>query len=368
MPCNSRHTLLLNEDGLLFGCGSNTQGELADDQDETIHQPFLTHIKLNVRLMCIAAGYESHSLAVGEDGSLWAWGNNHSGQLGLANHFSETLSHPMKLSLRNRFVSVAAGHDFSLALDQRGRLWSFGCNSKGQLGLGDWNDRMIPTVNDFLPKIRMIEAGYAHVLVLDESGTLWSFGANSYGQLGVQDYINRNSPTKVQNLIDVQQISVGFYHNLVLGNDSRVWCFGQNNLGQLGLGHTQNQNSPHINESLHSIQNVWCGGNSSYVKDQKGVVSVFGYNYQGQLGLGDRTNRLIPCENSDLTGQDVVACGYQMFGVHPNGHVYSCGRNDVGQLGQGHTMDLTKLKIIENFLYRKRISPVKSAKTVTIVK
>jgi len=94
----------------------------------------------------ISAG-NHHSLAVKSDGSLWAWGKNHFGQLGDGTT-SERHS-PVKIGSDNDWVMVSAGGFHSLAVKSDGSLWAWGRNSYGQLGLGDDNDRLETTLIRF---------------------------------------------------------------------------------------------------------------------------------------------------------------------------------------------------------------------------
>ena len=138
--------------------------------------------------MAIAAG-DYHTLAVGENGEVWAWGRNASGQLGVGTGTSgtEASSTPVKVSsMLTDVVAVAAGSEHSLALKRDGTIFGWGHNSKGQLGNGETKDvNITPKQVPGLTNIMEIAAGNNHTLALKQDRTtIWAWGSNAYGQLG----------------------------------------------------------------------------------------------------------------------------------------------------------------------------------------
>ena len=91
-------------------------------------------------------------------------------------------------------VSIAAGNCHSLALSVDGDVYGFGWNDMGQLGLGDNNDRFLPTLISGLANVSRITAN-VNSLFLTIDNRLYGCGHNKYWQLGLQDNDNRNVPT-----------------------------------------------------------------------------------------------------------------------------------------------------------------------------
>jgi len=323
----------------------------------------LTRVSHSVKFISISAG-ENHSVGVCELGNLWGWGSNLFGCLGLGNLFSH--STVPTLILPNRiFKSVSAGKEFSIALDNNGKVWCFGSNESGQLGLGDLKNRFNPVKNSQLKNIVAISPGSRHTVVMDEDGSLFSFGQNQNFQLGLGDNQDRNVPFRVD-IPKVQMISSGFNHCIALDLDSNVWCFGSNNLGQLGLGNQDIQ--PQVAEKipgLSCVSKIWAGGNSSFIKTLYDTIFAFGSNVNGELGIFDPEERIItiPREIPRLFAMEIIPGGSHNFAVDPNGFLYSWGDNFYHQAAHPvsvHRMPITKVE--PELRVFTRISHVKSAK------
>lgn len=139
----------------------------------------------------------------------------------------------------------------SLRLRSDGSLWAWGSNSHGQLGLGDYGsgtDRLNPThVGIYTDWITVSAGTSGHSLGLRSDGSLWTWGKNYWGQLGLGDSAlgtYRSNPTRVGNDTDWVTVSAGEYHSLGLRSDGSLWAWGNNTYGQLGLGDTTDRNIP----------------------------------------------------------------------------------------------------------------------------
>lgn len=132
------------------------------------------------------AGGGSHSLALDAAGKVWAWGAGEKGQIGdgLA---TKTLLPKQLDSLSRKIVQIAAGNNFSLALDSEGNVWAWGANDKGQLGVGsDKAQSNVPVMIDGITeKVVQISAGADHAVLLTRGNKLYTWGSNSHGQLGI---------------------------------------------------------------------------------------------------------------------------------------------------------------------------------------
>ncbi len=154
----------------------------------------------------LAAGHY-HTLAIQKDGSLWAWGRNDYGQLGLGDTTDRIA--PVQVGTGTKWVAVAAGGDHSLGLTIDGRLWAWGNNEAGQLGLGNANEKWCPTLVG--TGYVAVAAGAYHSLGLKADGSLWAWGWNNYGQLGLGDTTNRLSPTQIKSFNAPRVVVIPLY-------------------------------------------------------------------------------------------------------------------------------------------------------------
>ena len=132
-------------------------------------------------------------------------------------------------------------------MKEDGTLWAWGDNSFGELGLGDTTERHSPTQVGSAHDWAAVCCLGHHSVALKKDGTLWAWGENSYGQLGLGDTIDRHSPTQVGSSHDWAAIAPGAadsYHTLALKQDGTLWAWGFNQFGQLGLGDTSDRHTP----------------------------------------------------------------------------------------------------------------------------
>jgi alpha-tubulin suppressor-like RCC1 family protein len=284
MPVHTYLSVVLDESGTHFlSCGLNSRGQLGTGDLATKHT--FTRVNLPTKFSSISPGYENFCVGIAEeDGSLWSWGSNFHGQLGISKEIKQ-VSIPAQIPNTQRFIQVSSGNSFALCLDEDGHVWVFGRNVLGQLGLGDKENRNTPTMNEHLSHISFISSGYRHGIALDSHGEAWSFGSNNGGQLGVGDKTDRNIPCKVSGVNQILQVSCGYYHNLLLDSQSRVWSCGDNSFGQLGHGDTQCRLKPEMIQNLENISQVYCGGNHSIVKDIHQRVFIIGDNSYDQFDV-----------------------------------------------------------------------------------
>src|SRR5262249_53631806 len=184
----------------------------------------------------IAIGtYGNHNLALKGDGSVWAWGDNSSGQLGDGG--TAPRSGPVKVNgLPGYVITLAAGQNHSLAVLASNTVWTWGANGSGQLGDGSTVRRTTPVQAVGLANVIGVAGGMAHSLAMKTDGTVWAWGDNLYGELGDGSNTERHTPVQVSGLTGVKALAAGDFHSLALKNDGSVWAWGWNFDGQLGDG------------------------------------------------------------------------------------------------------------------------------------
>ncbi len=185
----------------------------------------------------IAAG-DSHSIAIKDDGSLWSWGGNYSGQLG--DGTTNNRSIPVKVS-PDHWLEVAAGDSHSLALRSDGTLWAWGGNTSGQIGDGSaavkYSMVQISTAGNSY-SFSAIAAGGFHSLALKSDESVWGWGNNAYGQLGVAYPNNQSLPVQITGLTNIHSIHAGYDSSMAIGTDGERYVWGYNQLGTLVIYRT----------------------------------------------------------------------------------------------------------------------------------
>ncbi len=223
----------------------------------------------------IAAG-GAHSLAVKKDGSVWAWGHDASGQLGDgATLPGADRSRPVQVvglgpSAVNPVVAIAAGDSFSLARKRNGSVWAWGNNASGELGNNSTTDRSTAaSVSGLTSGVVRITAGAAFAIVVKSDGSVWAWGNNQSGQLGNNGAPNdRYLPVAVSGLgaaSGVVAISAGFSHVIALRSSGTLLVWGRNASGQLGDGTLTQRNTPEALAGMTAVAQVSAGGSHTLV-------------------------------------------------------------------------------------------------------
>jgi alpha-tubulin suppressor-like RCC1 family protein len=293
------------------------------------------------------AGGNSHTIALKTDGTVWAWGKNNSGQLGVET--TETCGNvncstiPVEVNGLTDVVTIAAGGVHTIVLESDGTVWAWGNNWTGQLGDGTTINSPTPRQVD-LTDVNAIAAGWLHTIALKSDGTVWAWGSNQYGQLGATTsetcgYSSTPcSTTSVQviGLTDVTAIAAGDYHTVALKTDGTVWAWGRNYSGQLGDGTTTDSATPVQVSDLTDVIAIAAGDYHTVAIKTDGTVWAWGSNWSGQLGDGTTINSTTPVQVNDLTDVTAIAAGdYHTVAIRTDGTVWAWGKNNFGQLGDG---------------------------------
>ncbi|CAB4065002.1 Zinc finger SWIM domain-containing protein 6,Zinc finger SWIM domain-containing protein 5,Zinc finger SWIM domain-containing protein 4,Probable E3 ubiquitin-protein ligase HERC4 [Lepeophtheirus salmonis] len=233
--CGGQHTLALDEWGKVFSWGSDTRGQTGHDDGNKDTPKIIKSLGLqNVKFML---GVTIHTVNL-------VWVEN----LGI-----KLLSHRKVIEslIGVAPLMIAAGAEHSMIVTISGTVYSWGKNSYGQLGLGDVNNSYFPRQIRLLRSliIKFISCGNDHSVVLTEDGGVFSFGQGRFGQLGHGSFNNELLPRKVMELMGtvVSQIACGARHTLALiPSRERLYSFGLGGSGQLGREAVENVNIPQI--------------------------------------------------------------------------------------------------------------------------
>jgi len=245
----------------------------------------------NLTTLVVTAG-QAHALALRSDGSVWAWGTNRDGELGLGTN--NLVSAPQRVANVTNVISVSAGALHSLAVQSSGMVWAWGLNSDGRLGNGTFTTSTNPVPVSRITNAVMVAAGGSHSLAVLANGQVMAWGSNLGGQLGTGNTISTNQPVQAGSFTNVITVVAGTNFSLALTANGNVWSWGTNNLGQLGLGSTTGQLSPVQITTLSNIVQITAGGSHCLAVNNSGVVYAWGRNAEGQLGDGTTVNATAP--------------------------------------------------------------------------
>ncbi|WP_332468267.1 RCC1 domain-containing protein [Bifidobacterium choladohabitans] len=275
------YSLALGSDGNVYAWGYNGYGRLGDGTSTDKNAPVRVKtpdrkaypdLPADFTYLQVSAG-ASHSLAVGSDGNVYAWGYNGYGRLG--DGTSTDKNAPVRVKTPDRktypdlpadftYLQVSAGASHSLAVGSDGNAWAWGWNGGGQLGDGTGNSRNAPvrvktpdrnTYPDLPADFTYVQvsAGGDHSLAVGGDGYAWAWGCNLYGNLGNSSGSSSvvpvrvrdpSSPTDKSKGLQAAQVSGGYHDSLAVGSDGNAYAWGYNNYGQLGDGTTSRKSAP----------------------------------------------------------------------------------------------------------------------------
>lgn len=277
--------LMIDRDGFLWSWGQNDQGQLGTGNTKVVPQP--TQIAKYYTWDFAVAGLH-HSAAIRDNGSLYLWGANNYGQIGNGKKTDVYL--PLLIGSPYKWKSVAVGNQHTVAImESDGSIWAWGFNHVGQLGIGSFEDKSLPVQLARTSKFEKV-VSYNHTnLAIHSNGSLWAWGYNAYGQVGDGTKKSQDSPVKIGTDTDWKEITCGKFHSLAIKTNGTLWAWGRNDSYQLG---TNDQNERLTPTQIGSGQDwimVSCGDLHSMAVKSDGSIWGWGTAGKGQFGDGYTT-------------------------------------------------------------------------------
>lgn len=336
ISCGSHHTMILDNNELYIA-GGNHFGQLGSTDKYIkgfIENNFFKTDKI-YSILCKG----DYTLILTNKG-LYGMGNHEEGQFGLGYivHDDNTYNTPQKIDFFNNMeiISVSCGFYYTFVLTKNNGIYCMGMNSKGQLGLGDDNNRYNPTKINFfnLKTIKIISCGRVHTMILTDDG-LYAMGSNHYGQLGKNtNKKNKYEPIKIDYFIDMEIIFIICHECFTLINTKNdgLYCMCENATGQ-------SSNELYITKMVFfnnmKIISISCGLGQTLILTNQGLYG-FGLNIYGEIGQKLVYNHIIhPIEIDFFKGINIisVSCGDNFTIVLTSEGLYGFGNNTNGQLG-----------------------------------
>ena len=294
------------------------------------------------------AGGERHNVALDTDGNVWTWGWNYFGQLGNGTTCTSMNAPdcmgttPTMIAGFTSIKAIAARGYHTLALKQNGTVWAWGYNDAGRLGDGTNVDRHSP--------VQVIGlTGHGGVLAISGGGevsaalmadhTVMAWGNNSQGAVGngVISDTGQWTPVEVSQstgLTNVKEIATGWEHMVALANDGTVWTWGKNDDGQLGNGTTISSSVPFKVNGLSDVKGVSAGDGSTVVVKSDGTVWAWGLLRHGAgtpYSYGPTPVQVAGIDHVTL----VRARDWHVLALKSDGTVWAWGSNQRGECGNG---------------------------------
>lgn len=263
------------------------------------------------------------------DGSLWGMGRNTFGQLGTG----DTLPRSSPVKIADGVVSAAAGSNHVAFLKNDLSLWLTGRLMSGAGGVDAPLQHLTPTLLD--DNVVSLTTSAYHVLYLKTDDTLWGVGDNFYRQLSASGDSVIASPTQLA--ASVRSYAAGQRHSFFIKNDGTLWGRGSSAWGQLGAGVAFASFSPV--QVGTGVAEVFTTAETSFALKTDGTLWATGTNSFGQFGALS-TSAVHSSFVQVATGIAAVfpaATGENTFFLKTDGSLWASGRNDLGQLGLGHT-------------------------------
>jgi alpha-tubulin suppressor-like RCC1 family protein len=276
----------------------------------------------------IAAG-ASCTLAIKSDGSLWAWGTNYYGQFGIGSNTATVDYTPVQVSSDKNWAAISGTSNSTFALKSDGSLWAWGQNSSGQLGLGDTANRNVPIQVGTDKNWAAISGTGYHTLALKSDGSLWAWGSNNSGGLGDGTRADRNAPVQVGSDKNWAAVAASGA-TVALKTDGTLWAWGANSSSYADT--LSDWNSP----AQAGADRDWTAVSASNAI-LKADGSLWKWESVSSWPIVSAANRSILTQvGADKGWTTVAARNDRTFALKSDGSLYSWGSsNTYGQLGNG---------------------------------
>lgn len=333
------HTMALKSDGSLWAAGYNHYGQLGDGgvADSS------SFIKVAENVRQVACGLY-HTVIVREDGSVWAVGLNGHGQLGDGSDVDASAWIRMKTDAAHYMTdakAVAAGGQTSFVLKNDGSLWACGYNESG--GLGDGTTAKKLFLVQVLAGVKTVYSGGDFNFAVKNDGGVWITGGNNKGQLGNGSTTDVYTFTQLPGWTNPRIVACGLNFSLILKGDGTLWATGDNSNGQFGSATPLEAHAPV--QIATGVESVAAGWGSSHYIESDGSLLAAGFNLNGQLGDGTTTTRKSFVQtkvdsSAFLEKVKAVSAGVSScIVVREDDTLWGTGWNANGQLGNGTTAD-----------------------------
>jgi alpha-tubulin suppressor-like RCC1 family protein len=354
-----KHILALTDGGRVYAWGANGDGQLGTGEPADAKGLIAHRIPGKVlieNVTAISAG-DVLSLALKNDGTVWAWGDDFYGELGDGSLNSSVVTAPVQVQGLSGVIAIAAGGATGYALRNDGTVWAWGRNDQGQIGDGTTENRGAPVQVKGLTDI--IALGERGTYAIKNDGSVWAWGDNTYLVDG--DYITygalgdssgpglRLTPFQVKDVSNVSRITSGRDHTSYLKEDGSVWSWGINASGQLGDGTIHDSRPPLVTfpsskARISDVIKISATAGIGMALKEDGTVWEWGVNVLG-VNTENRATPVIVKGLDHVTDISAGGTGVNVV-VRDDGSVWGWGWDQgLGVLGNHHEKERSPVLI-----------------------
>ena len=360
------HTICVSNEGFLYSFGKS-EYQAHGHKDKGVVSPKQIPLLNNIESVCCGS---HHTICLNTDGQVFTFGCCDRLGVGIIRktkylQTKELLyTHkPQKVELPP-IKQISCGIGFSICLSEDGTLYSFGDNAYGQLGIGNTVLCSTPQKIDLSSKVEFVECGAYHVFCKVEENKVLVWGRNNYGQLGLGHSETQYSPIQCEDVPDdIVDIKCGNEHTLLLTSNQEVYSCGTTSDWEVGGSSSVFQQIL----DLSNIIRIECGESHSMCIDINNDLFIFGDSLYGQLGRVMKSKTKYKKHPKLSNIMDISKGGMQTFIKTFDNKIYAFGKNEFSQLGI-KTKDYKKSKPIrvfkdnEDIWYTSKKSSGKSAR------
>lgn len=359
LGAGQNHIGAIRTDGTLWMWGFNFSGALGNGTTNAASSP--VQVGTGTDWSTVTGGAQI-TAAIKTNGTLWMWGDAFNGVLGNNTTFTAFSSPVQTVAGGTNWKQISVGNSSNpaVAVKTDGTLWTWGYNKCGGLGIGSFiaidggrQSSPVQTVaggtnwrfnsalnNDFKDFTASLFGESRHAIKSD--GTLWTWGSNNNYELGLGDFNSRCSPTQVGTATNWQKVASGQDHVLAIKSDGTLWAWGNQGGGQLGNGNSAE--FPSISTPIQIGANTnWCtisagNGVSAGIKTD-GTLWVWGSQGNYTLGIVGKNSVCSPVQTSvgGTTWCTVRIGACASHAIKTDGTLWSWGQSNSFQTGQGST-------------------------------
>lgn len=332
ISAGGNHVCAIKLNHSLWCWGANNYGQLGIGDNARRYVP--TQVGADRDWLRVSAGGD-HTCAIKIGGNLFCWGRKTTGELGAPT--GQWKTSPVQIGAGRAWITVASGRAHTCAIDEGGELWCWGSNVDHQVGVVSVSSNDEP--QNVMPGVvwNSVSTGDAHTCAVRTEGALLCWGNNAYGQLGSTEIKSSDVPRRVGDEVQWAAIAAGANHNCALKTDTSLWCWGRNSYGQLGVGTEEwTRGVPTRVGNELGWADVALGQQHSCATRVDGRLRCWGANLEGQLPVQGTDNHRVPVEIDSGVWWHQVALGDSHTCALAVDGTYGCwGRNSEGQRGDG---------------------------------